>query len=422
MIPFGARPERGARPAPGVQPDFGAQPATIVRLANFVGPRSGGLRTALYELGRGYRAAGHDPVLVVPGPRYGMEDTPQGRVFTLPGPVVPWMGGYRVVVGRRRLTALLDELRPDRLEVSDRTTLRWTGAWARRRGVPSVTVSHENVTALIGMVLPRWAPVRRIADALNGRTATTFDTVVATTGFAAAEFRRIGATGLVTVPLGVDLDRFRPDLHDPSLRASYARPSELLLIHCGRLSPEKKVERSVDALAALRARGVPAVLLVVGDGPRRAALERRARDLPVRFLGFVPDRELVARLLATADAVLAPGPAETFGLAALEAMACGTPVVAAGDGALGEVVGDAGVTVPGGTGVRFAEAVLELAARPEADRRVAARLRAQRFDWPAAVSGMLAVHRLDPLRTFEEVASWPGSTVRASASRPSATR
>ena len=399
------------------EPDTG--PATIVRLANFVGPRSGGLRTALYELGRGYRAAGHDPVLVVPGPSFSDTATPQGRVITVPGPVVPWMGGYRVIPGRRRLTALLDDLRPDRLEVSDRTTLRWVGTWARRHGVPSLMVSHENVTALLGMALPRWVPARRIADALNRRTAATHDSVVATTEFAAAEFRRIGATGLVTVPLGVDLARFRPELRDATLRASLARPGELLLIHCGRLSPEKRVERSVDALAALRARGVPAVLVVVGDGPRRRALERRARGLPVRFLGFVPDRELVARLLATADAVLAPGPAETFGLAALEAMACGTPVVAAGDGALGEVVGDAGVAVTGSSGVRFAEAVLELAARPEADRRSAARLRAQRFDWPTAVSGMLAAHRLDALQTFEEVASWPGATVRASASQRS---
>lgn len=398
----------------GRVPDSVGGPARIVRLANFVGPRSGGLRTALYELGRGYLAAGHDPVLVVPGPVYSDTVSPQGRVITLPGPVVPWMGGYRVILGRPRLAALLERLRPDRLEVSDRTTLRWTGSWARQHGVPSVMVSHENVTALLRLATPRWAPdgstgARQLADRLNRATVAHFDTVVATTEFAAAEFRRIGATGLARVPLGVDLERFVPGLRDPALRGDLARQGELLLVHCGRLSPEKRVERSVDALAALRSRAVPAVLVVVGDGPRRRALERRARGLPVRFLGFVPDRGVVARLLATADAVLAPGPAETFGLAALEAMACGTPVVAAGDGALGEVVGDAGVAVPGGTGARFAEAVLELVARPEPDRRSAARQRAQRFGWPSAVGGMLAAHGLDPMRAFEEVASWPGA-------------
>ncbi|WP_163015907.1 glycosyltransferase, partial [Streptomyces sp. Tu 4128] len=107
----------------------------IVRLANFVAPASGGLRTALRELGRGYRAAGHDPVLVVPGEHADDRETEQGRVITLPGPLLPGTGGYRVLTDRRRVSALLADLAPDRLEVSDRTTLRWTGRWARRARV-----------------------------------------------------------------------------------------------------------------------------------------------------------------------------------------------------------------------------------------------------------------------------------------------
>jgi alpha-1,6-mannosyltransferase len=53
----------------------------IVRLANYVGPRSGGMRTALRELGAGYLAAGHDPVLIIPGRRRGDETTAQGRMI-----------------------------------------------------------------------------------------------------------------------------------------------------------------------------------------------------------------------------------------------------------------------------------------------------------------------------------------------------
>ncbi|GDY51322.1 hypothetical protein SVIO_019450 [Streptomyces violaceusniger] len=106
----------------------------IVRLANFVTPASGGLRTALRELGAGYQAAGHEAVLVVPGERVSDEHTRQGRVITLPGPTIPGTGGYRVLTDRRRLTRLLDGLAPDRLEVSDRTSLRWTGSG---RGAPA---------------------------------------------------------------------------------------------------------------------------------------------------------------------------------------------------------------------------------------------------------------------------------------------
>src|ERR1700716_867871 len=112
----------------------------IVRLANYVAPASGGLRTALRELGAGYLAAGHEPVLIVPGGSDHDAQTPQGRVITLRGPLVPLSGGYRLLLSRRRVTALLIALRRDRLEVSDRVTLRWTGPWARRHGVPAVMV------------------------------------------------------------------------------------------------------------------------------------------------------------------------------------------------------------------------------------------------------------------------------------------
>jgi alpha-1,6-mannosyltransferase len=365
----------------------------IVRLANFVSARSGGLRTALRELGAGYAAAGHEPVLVVPGPRASDTLTAQGRVITLPGPLVPGMGGYRVLLGQRRLARLLTALAPDRLEVSDRATLRWTGDWARAHGVPSVMVSHENLGALVDMFAPAWLPRRALVDRLNGATARSYDQVVCTTGFAAEEFRRLGAANVTQVPLGVDLVRFAPEHRDAALRARLARPRELLLVHCGRLSAEKRVERSVDALAALRRQGVPAVLAIAGDGPRRAALERRAAGLPVRFLGFVRDPARVARLLATADVALAPGPLETFGLAALEALASGVPVVAAADGALAEVVGAAGAVVTG-PGEVFADGVLEVMARPEPDRRRAARDRAAQFGWPASVAGMLRAHGL----------------------------
>jgi alpha-1,6-mannosyltransferase len=148
----------------------------IIRLANFVAPHSGGLRTSLAELGAGYLAAGHEPVLVIPGDRDDDERCAQGRVITLRAPRVPFTGGYRVLWRRRRLARLLAALRPDALEVSDRTTLRWTGAWAREHGVPAVMVSHESVTALLKLTLLgpgrlRSALSRGVADWLNRRTA-----------------------------------------------------------------------------------------------------------------------------------------------------------------------------------------------------------------------------------------------------------
>ena len=364
----------------------------IVRLANFVMPRSGGLRTALQALGEGYRAAGHEPVLVVPGRRAGEQHTAHGLVITVRGTRVPGTGGYRVMLGRRRLARLLERLQPDRIEVSDRFTLRWTARWAHERGIASMMVSHESLAGLLGVAgtgrFGRW-----LTDRLNRRSAQQYDQVVCTTSWAGAEFRRLGVTNLVEVPLGVDLTLFHPGRHDPQLRARLAGPDQALIVHCGRLSPEKRPGRSVEALRTLLGAGIDAVLVVAGDGPLRGHLRRLAQGLPVRFVDFVTDRESVAALLATADVVVAPGPIETFGLAALEALACGTPVVVDAGSALPEVVGDAGVAVTG-EGAEFAAGILDVLGRAETTRRAAARARAEKFGWSDSVAGFLVAHGL----------------------------
>jgi alpha-1,6-mannosyltransferase len=251
-------------------------------------------------------------------------------------------------------------------------------------------VSHESLAGLL-----RAAPGgRAVADRLNARTAAGYDQVVCTTGWAAAEFHRIGAPNVVQVPLGVDLETFRPERYDAHLRDACAGPGEPLVVHCGRLSVEKRVDRSLRTVAALRSTGIPARLVIAGDGPlRRRLTAQAARDgVPVQFLGHVPDRQRLAALLATADVVLAPGPVETFGLAALEAMASGTPVVVDAASALPEVVGDAGVAVAGDDSRAWADAVAGVIRAPIADRRAAARARAEYFSWPAAVDGFLRAH------------------------------
>ncbi|MDJ0344183.1 glycosyltransferase [Streptomyces sp. H10-C2] len=380
-----------------------SRPLRIVRLANFITPVSGGLRTALQHLGEGYLAAGHEPVLVMPGaasPGYPViraELTTQGRVITLPGTIVPGTGGYRVLAHQRPVEALLDALSPDRLEVSDRTTLRWTGEWARRNRVPSVMVSHESVDAVLRTwgLPPRAA--RAASDRLNRRTARAYSRIVCTTPWAAAEFERLGARNVVRAPLGVDLDRWHPRRHGAALHTRYAGGAAVLLVMVSRLSAEKRPGRALEALAELRRRGVDAALVVAGEGPLRGRLEAQARaaGLPATFLGHLADRERLAALQASADIVLAPGPAETFGLAALEALACGTPVVASALSALPGLIGPAGAVATDGPS--FADAVQLLLSRPESARRAAARQQAEQYGWPAAVSAFLAAHEAAPL-------------------------
>ncbi len=362
----------------------------IVQLANFYGPRSGGLRTALHQWGGGYSARGHDVTLIVPGPRRGEELLGNGVLrITVPAPVVPWTGGYRVA-DPRRVADVLRGLRPDAVEVSDRLTLRGFGRWARRRDVRSVVVSHERLDRLLGQVLP--APVaRRAADLANRRMATDYDTVVCTTEFASTEFTRIGTPNLVRVPLGVDLDRFHPARHDRRLRERLLPDSSRLLLHCGRLSVEKKAERSIDAARLLHRRGHDVHLVVAGDGPRRHALEHKAKGLPVTFTGFIGDPDRLAALFATADVSLAPGPHETFCLSALESLAAGTPVVASRSSALTEILTPQCGVLSADRDAAFADAIDELLGAPDLFLRRSARRRAEQFGWATSVDRMLAV-------------------------------
>ena len=365
----------------------------IVQCANFVTPTSGGLRTALVQLAQGYAAAGHEVLQVLPGPHDAVTDVPWGKVVSLRAPLVP-STGYRVLPRARQVADVLEGLAPDRLEVHDRTTLRSLGGWAARRGVPSLVVSHERLDRLLRQWLSPRLPLDVLADRSNSALAASYDTVVCTTAWAAEEFRRLGVPHLTTVPLGVDLEHFHPLAADPALRRTYAADDEVLVLLASRLSREKRPELALDTVAELARRGHRVRLVVAGDGPMRTHLEQHASALPVAFLGFVRDRDRMAALLACADVVLAPGPVETFGLAALEALASGTPVVANALSALREVLGqDAGAgEAVGGTPRCFADAVERVLHQPSRART--ARRRAEQFPWAATVAGFLDVHRL----------------------------
>ncbi|MDN4478410.1 glycosyltransferase [Demequina sp. SYSU T00039] len=364
----------------------------IAQVANFHGPRSGGLRTALRALGRGYVDSGDDVLLVVPGDRDHAEDTPQGHLVTLHSPALPGSGGYRVITRLAAVKEILARFAPDALEVHDRTTLIPLADWARRRRVVTAFVAHERADGVLAGLAPRAgvAAARRLAAAHSRDVARRFDLVVATTSFAGEELARAGAR-VDTVPLGVDLLTFDPRRHSPLARRALARPEETLVVLASRLSSEKRPEIAVEAVRELAARGRPVRLVVAGSGPLDRRLRRRARDLPVEFVGFVDDRRTYAALLASADVLVAPGPIETFGLAALEGLASGTPAVVNRASALPEVVGAAGIGAEG-TPDAFADGVEAILARDGRERRLAARSRAEELPWHATVARMRALH------------------------------
>ncbi|HSV37416.1 MAG TPA: glycosyltransferase, partial [Nocardioidaceae bacterium] len=291
------------------------------------------MKTAMNALGRGYVAAGAARLLVMPGPSDSRTVTEDGELVTLRAPRVG--GGYRLMLEPWRVIDLLEEFRPTSVEISDKSTLLPVSKWARKHGVGSVLFSHEHLQAMLSLRTGLDQGFGVPVTVLNRVLVRRFDAVVVTSRFAEAEFAPVAApagTPLHRIPLGVDLDTFHP---------RRARPPEdgvLRLVHAGRLSREKSPHLAVATAVALHRRGVPLRLDVYGDGPHRDELEEIAAGAPVVFHGHVASRGRLADSLAAAHVALSVCPGETFGLAVLEALASGTPVVTATTGGAGELI------------------------------------------------------------------------------------
>jgi len=368
----------------------------IVHVANFYGPSSGGIKTTLHELGRGYLKYGHEFIYIVPGPRYIKEQTPFGLKISLPSFTLPASGGYQIIRSNKQLLNLLEFLNPDRIEVSDRFTLLKVGRWAKQHKKASLVFSHETLNGLVQKFLP-FIPVslrNKLVNWHNRKLAGSFDTVIATTEFAAAEFVRIGTKNLRKVALGVDLIEFNPENRNYKLRKELLKESEFLLVHCGRMSPEKQPERSVQALAELVRRGVNARLVIIGGGPLWNKIRKQSMGLPVEMVGYIASRQKVAAYLAAADLAIAPGPLETFCLSALESLASGTPVVASKSSAVGEILNISSIRPAGAVaaddGIAFANEVIKLLNK--GNLRKVARSQAEQFSWANTIDAMLDIH------------------------------
>lgn len=235
-----------------------------------------------------------------------------------------------------------------------------------------VTTLHGTDITLIGSD-DAYRPMTRFALMKS-------DVVTAVSEYLRDETRKVicGDRPIKVIGNFVDAERFHPRLRGAG-RSRFAKPGERLLVHVSNFRPVKRVTDVVRIFAAV-ARVHPARLLMVGDGPDRAAAERAAADLGVAsrttFLGAVAD---VERLVADADAFLLPSDGESFGLAALEAMACGVPVVGARAGGLPEVVADGvdGILEPVGAVEAMAARLATLLTSPEAAARFGAAARAK---------------------------------------------
>lgn len=317
----------------------------VLDATEWFGETSGGIRTYLLEKARYVTSRPHlRHTVVVPGSCDMVEDERGVRFLRLRGPAIPRHRPYRFMLATRSVARIVHHERPDVIEIGSPFLVPWIVHRASRaQGTPLVYYHHTDVARVVSHSFGTGRSVRRrLADAtwrylrqIERRCAMT---IVATEG-GRRELQAHGFTRVAHVPLGVDLDTFHPDRRSArdSVRRQFALPATPLALFAGRFAREKELDVLLDAWATVE-RLTGARLVLVGAGPDEARLRAHPYAPRVLIRQYVRDRDMLADLLAAADVYVAPGPAETFGLAAVEAMASGTPVLSVRRGAVAEHV------------------------------------------------------------------------------------
>jgi alpha-1,6-mannosyltransferase len=317
----------------------------VLDATEWFGETSGGIRTYLREKSRFVAARPHlRQSIVVPGDQDAISDESGVRMFRLRGPAIPRHKPYRVMLSWRSLARIVRHERPHIIEVGSPFMVPWLlSPEARRLGIPMVSFHHTDVAGVLSRVIGGSATTqRRLSKAtwvyLRQLDRLFSTTIVATRG-GADELRREGIERVEHVPLGVDLTIFTSARRHgrDATRLAHGLPDGPLAGYVGRFAREKELHVVLDGWAQVE-RATGARLVLVGAGPEEARLRAHPYGSRVLFVPYLQERDALADLLAALDVYIAPGPAETFGLSAVEAMACGTPILSAHRGAVAEHV------------------------------------------------------------------------------------
>ena len=312
----------------------------IVDVAAFYTPEGGGVKTYIDRKLKVGPAAGHEIIVIAPGVEDRVEEHgPGARIIYLKAPRFPLDRKYHYFRDEVALHAALDAAQPHLIEASSPwRSARLVGEWPGR--APRVLIMHADPMSAYAY---RWfgkVASRDIIDRGFGwfwqhltQLDPMFQAVITAGEDLTQRLAAGGMTHLVTNPMGVTGGIFSPALRDEGLRARLLErcdlgPEATLLLAAGRLAPEKRWPMVIDAVTAAGARA-PVGLVLVGDGRDRARVARVAADNPhIQLVAPIADRQELARLFASADAMIHGCEAETFCMVAAEGRASGLPLIA----------------------------------------------------------------------------------------------
>ena len=329
-------------------------------------PEVNGVAMTVARTVQGLRALGHDLQLVRPrqqaaetGDQHDRFHEVLTRSLSIPRYPQLKMG----LPSRRALLKLWRKRRPDVVHIATEGPLGWSALQAASvLRLPVTSDFRTNFHAYSQHYGIGWLgrPILAYLRKFHNRTLTT---MVPTEALAQA-LAGLGLRRLQVVGRGVDTQRFSPTKRSAGLRAAWAAGPDTLVVACvGRLAPEKNLGALLAAFEAVHAARPDSRLLLVGDGPSRAALQQAC---PQAVFAGVRRGEDLAAHYASADLFLFPSTTETFGNVTPEAMASGLPVVAYDDAAAAQLIchGQNGLLVPLGQPAQFTQQAVAAALNP----------------------------------------------------------
>ncbi|HSE28321.1 MAG TPA: glycosyltransferase [Gemmatimonadales bacterium] len=374
----------------------------LLDITKFYGPATGGIRT--YLNAKAAWTAAHPGIrhaLVVPAVADAVDDAGGVRWYRLRGPRIPGARSYRALAAPRAIAAIVAHERPDVIEVGSHFLVPWQVFRANRRlGARVVWFAHTDLAGLAGRGWGRGLGPREWRSAMGERyvraLARRVDLVIAGSNGHADRLREAGAPRVAVAPLGVDLRRCHPGRRErqAAVRLRHGLREAPYAIYAGRIAREKELDVVLAAWPEVERRtGVGLVLM--GAGADAARLRRLPGAARASWLPFDPDPEPVADLLAGAEFFVAPGPHETFGLAAAEAAGCGAPVLTVDRGAVGERVAASGTgaVYRRGDAAGLVEGAVSLVAGGMPLRRRVRDFAERHLGWDAAFDRLLALYR-----------------------------
>ena len=291
---------------------------------------------------------GVEHIAIVPGAATGQRVLDRTTVHSIASPRIPWNPLHRLLVNLPSVARILRQFSPDVVEVDPSYILGHVAAEALAgRGARVFGFHHVHLpfhARLMGARLPTMLarPLADITERFSWRYLAwcmrPLERIFVASRDILDRLRARGFDRLEHVPLGVNLSLFQP-------RDAGRLPApRQTVLYAGRLNEEKEIEVLFDAFRRLSAIRTGACedaprLLVVGEGPMRPLAEAMARDHDnVELRGFLPYGAAMAHVYREADVLVMPGRNESFGLACVEALASGLPVVAISRGGPRDVV------------------------------------------------------------------------------------